>query len=244
MKNFITEFIRKTTYHIKRGIHERVLFKISSPESVFTGIYKSNYWENEESISGLGSTLQQTELLRSKFPELLKSFEIKSVFDAPCGDLNWMNLLIANNNFDYIGGDIVKEIVSNNTRKFGNLNAKFIHFDITKDEFPNTDIWLCRHVLFHLSNKDIYLALENYSKSNIKYILTTNCITAPDHVNQDILTGNYRDLNLKMHPFNFPSTALWEIEDYVTPAPPMTIALWKLEDIQKLLPEIKKALNL
>lgn len=244
MKNIISELIGKIIYHIKRGIHERLLFKISSRESVFTGIYKSNYWENEESVSGLGSTIQQTELLRSKFPELIKTYDIKSVFDAPCGDLNWMQLLLESNDFDYIGGDIVKDIVTNNAEKFGHLNAQFVHFDITKDQFPNSDVWLCRHVLFHLSNKDIYLALENYCKSNVRYILTTNCITGPEHINQDILTGNYRDLNLKLAPFNFPDSPLWEINDYVAPAPPMTIALWKLEDIQKILPEIKKNLNL
>jgi hypothetical protein len=244
MKNSIQAFFNKISYHLKRGIHERFLFKISSKEAVFTGIYKSNYWENEESISGLGSTLIQTELLRSKFPELLKTYSINSVFDSPCGDLNWMSLLIASNSFDYIGGDIVKEIVSNNTEKFGNSKTKFMHFDITKDQFPNADMWLCRHVLFHLSNKDIYLALENYANSNVKYILTTNCKTASNHINQDIVTGNYRGLNLKLSPFNFPDKAIWEIDDYVDPAPPMTIALWRIEDIRTILPEIKKNLGL
>ena len=46
--------------------------------------------------------------------------EIKRLFDAPCGDFNWMkevHLL----DVDYIGGDIVSSLVLNNKEQFCNL---------------------------------------------------------------------------------------------------------------------------
>ena len=69
--------------------------------------------------------------------------------------------------------------------------------------------------------------------------LTTNCITDRDHVNIDIPTGDFRDLNLMLPPFNFPKEILWEIDDYVFPHPPVKICLWSREQIEDALPEIR-----
>jgi len=71
-------------------IKEKKIFKHDSIEDRFTEIYKSNYWGSKESVSGIGSTLIYTENLRSKLPDLFQLYSIKSIFDAPCGDFNWM----------------------------------------------------------------------------------------------------------------------------------------------------------
>ena len=71
-----------------------------------------------------------------------------------------------------------------------NDKVDFIKFDISVDSFPDADIWLCRAVFYYLSNRDIYLALEHFVSSNIKYILTTSHITGNEHVNKDIKTGD------------------------------------------------------
>lgn len=242
--NFYKKLPNSIAYHVKRLYHEKILFKLASRETVFTSIWKSNYWDNKESLSGPGSTLAETAALRAAIPELFEKYSINTLFDAPCGDLNWMSLVLKDAKFNYIGGDIVGEMVKINNQKFKSDRISFLKFDITTDPFPSVDAWLCRHVLFHLSNKDIYLALENFVHSDVRYIITTNCITDDKHVNIDIVTGDYRTLNLKMEPFNFPSKALWEIEDYVAPTPPMTIALWTREEIAEILPQIRKYLNL
>ena len=223
--------------------HEKIVFRVASREKIFTSIFKSNYWDNTESVSGPGSTIIETAALRTAWPDVMEKYEIKCVFDAPCGDLNWMKLLLDKVNYTYIGGDIVAEIIERN-KIYSNEKISFIKFDITLDKFPNADIWLCRHVLFHLSNKDIYMALKTFVNSEVKYIMTTNCITDNKHINQNIKTGDYRTLNLKLPPFNFPQNPLWEINDFVPPTPPMTIGLWSREEIANLLPQIKKNLNL
>lgn len=141
-------------------------------EKLFTKYYQRNLWRDEESRSGIGSTLLHTERLRSQLPDFFRRHDIGAIFDAPCGDYNWFRL-VKRETITYIGGDIVRPLVDRNNGEFQDRFTKFIHFDITKDEFPPADIWVCRDVLFHLSYKDIFLALDNYLKSNIPYILTT-----------------------------------------------------------------------
>ena len=60
---------------------------------VFNEIYKSNLWhisEKRESVSGIGSSLEQTREIINTLPSILKKFEIRSMLDLPCGDFNWM----------------------------------------------------------------------------------------------------------------------------------------------------------
>jgi len=227
-------------FRLMRLYHEKILFKFLPKESVFTSIWRNNYWGNAESLSGPGSTLVQTEGLRKKIPEILREYEVKTIFDAPCGDLNWMSSLLEDASFKYIGGDIVKDIVDKNDLNFGKDNIDFIQFDITADPFPEADLWLCRAALYHLSNSDIVLSLERFLESNVKYILTSNCITDDEHVNKDIVTGDYRALNLMLAPFNFPTEVLWEVDDYVYPHPPIKICLWSRDQIVDAMSEIRK----
>ena len=227
-------------YLLNRLYHEKIVFKFSSKEAVFASIWRNNYWGHGESASGPGSTIAQTKKLREKVPVMFREYGIKSVFDAPCGDMNWMISLLKKENFSYLGGDIVGGIIEENIAKYKGKNIKFTKFDITSDTFPVADVWMCRAILYHLSNRDVFLALEKFSESNIKYILTTNCVTSSEHVNADITTGDWRSLNLMLPPFNFPKGLLWEIDDYVDPHPPMKLCLWTREQIKDLLPNLRE----
>lgn len=227
-------------FRLNRFLHEKLLFKLASKENVFTSIWRNNYWGSGESFSGPGSTLDYTQDIRQKMPSIFDTYNVKSVFDAPCGDMNWMQHILEDANFTYLGGDIVGEIVNINKTKFANSKVDFIKFDITADVFPAADVWLCRAVLYHLSNRDIYLALEQFVASNIKYILTTNHLTGDAHVNKNIKTGDWRLLNLTLPPFNFPKESLWEINDYVEPHPPATLTLWTRAQIEAILPALRK----
>ncbi len=76
--------------------------------------------------------------------------------------------------------------------------------------------------------------------SNIRYILTTNCVTDDRHINKDIVRGDWRSLNLTLSPFNFPRESLLEIEGCVFPHPPMTLTLWAKEQGEAILPALPK----
>ena len=174
----------------------------------FTEIYKSNYWDNDESVSGPGSTIKNTEKLRSELPSLLKKFNISTILDAPCGDFNWMKLFLRNNKLiKYTGGDIVVEIIKKNNQLYKNNAVTFVKLDITNDILPECDLMICRDCLIHFSYNDINKFLINFNKSKIKYLLTTNFHFNKKNYqeNKDILTGDYRLINLQTKPFNFPN---------------------------------------
>jgi hypothetical protein len=232
-------------FWVMRVYHDRVVFFLLPTHLRFRSIWKRNYWGNSESISGPGSTLFQAANLIEHFPHFINDFKIKSIIDAPCGDFNWMKVAISGNpEVKYIGGDLVPEIIDSLKSKYATQNTEFRIFDITKDEFPKVDVWLARAIFYHFSNRDIYLALENFIKSQIPYILTTNCVTELDHKNIDIKTGAWRSLNLKLPPFNFPDSQLWEIDDSRDPHPKMKLTLWTRSQIEILLPEIKANLRI
>ncbi|WP_341880169.1 hypothetical protein [Synechococcus sp. UW140] len=237
--NFLQQLFFSLKFRINRFFHEKLLFKFLSKEKLFTSIYLNNYWGSSESLSGPGSSLDSTVEIRTNLPILFDKFNIKSVFDAPCGDMNWMRYISYKHPLKYIGGDIVREIVNTNASKFSSINISFVLFDITTNNFPAADVWLCRHCLFHLSNLDIFHALEQFASSDIKYILTTSHVTDADHVNRDIVTGDWRLLNLRMPPFNFPINAEWEVLDYIDPHPAATLTLWKREQILELMPALR-----
>jgi hypothetical protein len=225
---------------LNRFLHEKLVFRLVSKENVFTSIWRNNYWGSRESLSGPGSTLNYTQEIRQKLPSMFEEYDIGTVFDAPCGDMHWMRYVLKDANFVYLGGDIVGELVNANMNKFASAKINFMKFDMTADIFPAADVWLCRAVFYHLSNLDIYLALEQFAASNIKYILTTNHITNEEHINKDIKTGDWRLLNLTLPPFNFPRESLWEVNDYVAPHPAATLTLWTKMQIEAVLPALRK----
>jgi hypothetical protein len=59
-------------------------------------------------------------------------------------------------------------------------------------------------------------------------------------MNKDIVTGDWRSLNLTLSPFNFPRESLWEKENCVVPRPPMTLTLWAKEQVEAILPALRK----
>jgi hypothetical protein len=229
----------KIKYRLNRFLHEKIVFRLVSKENVFTSIWRNNYWGSGESLSGPGSTLDYTQEIRQKMPAMFEEYNIKTVFDAPCGDMHWMRYLLEDANFAYLGGDIVGELVDANKSKFASDKIDFVKFDITSDIFPVADVWLCRAVFYHLSNRDIYLALEQFAASNIEYILTTNHITSDEHINKDIATGDWRLLNLTLPPFNFPRKPQWEVNDYVAPHPAATLTLWTKRQVETILPALR-----
>jgi len=192
--NKVLHFIRRKNYNINNS---RFLNK--TPEQTFSEIYRNNHWNGEESISGRGSEMDQTETIINELNKIIKELNIKTILDLPCGDFNWMNSVNLEN-LNYIGGDIVKELISENNKRYAATNIKFINLNLIEDKLPKSDLIFCRDCLVHLSYSDIRNSLENIKSSNSKYLLTT---TFTEHKkNYDICTGDWRALNLEVHPFN------------------------------------------
>ena len=182
----------------------------------FDYIYDTGLWgvgANNESLSGSGSTIENSKLylkqLNQYFDEYkkLNNKEQIKFFDAPCGDLNWVKNTIQQ--LAYIGGDISPNLIADLQKKFISIDLRV--FDIIIDQFPEADIWHCRHCHFHLSLSDIAKSLENFCQSNIETALLTNHFL-PDRVTFDIPTGSFRFIDLTNFPFYLPKPQVWLLD--------------------------------
>ena len=106
-------FFEKNLY--KRN--KRLIFSKIDKKEKFDLIYKKNFWSSKESVSGLGSELKNTINLRNELTKIFEEFKFNKILDAPCGDFNWIRLIIKDD-IEYLGGDIVDDLISNNEKKY------------------------------------------------------------------------------------------------------------------------------
>ena len=171
-----------------------------SLSDVFAKVYNTNYWGGSDSCSGAGSDLMQTAEIRKRLPDVFSRFGIRSMLDIPCGDFHWMKEVDLD--LEYIGADIVEELIRSNRQAFGGARRRFVVLDITNDSLPAVDLVLCRDLLVHFSYQDAFAALGNLRRSGSRYLLTTT-FTGRSR-NFDIpTTGKWRPLNLQLEPFCF-----------------------------------------
>jgi hypothetical protein len=232
--------LRHPLKYVSVLLFRKKVLQANSNEDRFTWIYKSNHWSSSESASGTGSTLSYTQNLRKELPKLLSTYSIKTIFDAPCGDFNWMKHMLSSVDVDYIGGDIVKPLIDKLSDAHGAEHVKFRHIDLTKDELPSADLMICRDCLFHLSYADIRSVLLNFVNSGIPYLLTTTHTNeSQSFKNRDILTGDYRLIDLFSSPFNLPDAPLYRIDDWLHPDPERQMCLWSREQVSYALTQMK-----
>ncbi len=201
---------------------------VTNVKEIFQHHYTDNLWGNGESVSGPGSTIEYTENIRKELPELVNKLGIKVILDAPCGDFNWFRMISWKQPITYIGADIVEPLINRNQLLYGNQNQNFTYLNIIQDALPKADMWLCRDCLFHLSNEDILSVIENFLRSDVKYLLTS---THSNLENEDIQTGSFRLLNLQKEPFNFAQPIAF-IEDWIEGYPIRHLGLWERESIR------------
>lgn len=53
--------------------------------AVFHQIYQANHWKSDESVSGEGSTLESTAIIRREIPILLEQLEVRTMLDIQIG---------------------------------------------------------------------------------------------------------------------------------------------------------------
>ena len=207
-------------------------FKDSSTSDTFTQIYSTNHWGNSETVSGIGSTVQNAKNLIDAFDGILKKYAIESVFDIPCGDFNWMQH-IKLSDIQYTGADIVEALVVGNTERHADETTKFEILDLIKDDLPQNDLVMVRDCFVHFSYDDIRKSIANLKRSKSTYLFTTSF--TKHQLNHDIVTGDWRPINLCKSPFNFP-TPLLVIDEFCAPEyqsefKGKSMALWQISDL-------------
>ncbi|CAA7625671.1 Glycosyltransferase (GlcNAc) (modular protein) [Magnetospirillum sp. UT-4] len=159
----------------------------------FTGIYRGNQWQNSETRSGPGSTRLVTQGMAGRLAALWQEMGIRTLVDAGCGDLNWMEAI--SDRLDlYLGADIVAPLIERNRQMFGHrANHLFTVADITRDRLPAADAVLCRHVLTHLDDALVGQALDLLRAGGSRVLIAT---TYGKGDNRPVVNGGWRPLDL------------------------------------------------
>ncbi len=193
--------------------------------AVFSAIYRDNGWGDPESVSGRGSTLAHTAVIRRELPALLAALGARSLLDAPCGDFNWMRHVDLGG-VEYFGADVVAELVARNRREHGRPGRTFVVADLTRDRLPAADAVLCRDCFIHLSLRDIRRAVVNFKRSGARYLLATTHARVGEY--EDIPTGGWRSVNLQLPPFDFPAPLRLVVENEELGK---CLGVWRLDEL-------------
>ena len=198
---------------------------------VFQVAYATDVWGSAECGSGVGSELGATENVSAYLPELFQRLQVSKFLDAPCGDWNWMRRVDLSG-VNYVGADVVSAVVAQN-QQYAGSGVQFIHADLTKDDLPTADMILCRDCWVHLSFEDIAAVLKNFRRTGATWLLVSN--SPSQDRNQNQRTGiDWRYLNLRLPPFNFPPEIESRKDHY--PRHPSQITLWRLADLPEVNP--------
>lgn len=183
--------------------YQTLLISCISKNNKFSYIYKSKYWKGagEGSLSGAGSNENTTQKIKHELQSFFKQKKIQSILDIPCGDWKWMSTMDFQQ-VNYIGCDVVKEMIEKNSRLYARDNIKFMVKSLIDDDLPNADLIIVRDLLVHLDTSDILKCLENIKRNNFEYIAITNYPTLKSQHKDKILGDKWRPINLSMEPFS------------------------------------------
>jgi SAM-dependent methyltransferase len=182
----------------QRFVADRAAFAGLSLRERFQRIHDTNLWGAAESISGLGSELDATAVLRAELPDLLRQLGVRRLLDAPCGDGGW--IATADLGVSVTGVDVVPDLIEALQRR-GDPNRDYLLADVTCDPLPPADAILCRDCLVHFSFANIAGAIENFRRTGATWLITT---TFPEwQTNVDCEDGDWRALNFERAPFEW-----------------------------------------
>jgi hypothetical protein len=235
----MTNVSTKLKHAIKRVRGTQTLyFKLAgmrlprSAEDVFRSAIMENKWGFNDSVSGGGSDLYQTRAVRERLPTLWSDLDIGTILDLPCGDFHWMKH-VPMDDIQYIGGDILAELVQRNNELYGRPNVAFRRLNLLEDRLPKVDLVLCRDCFVHFSYRDVEAALRNICDSGSTYLLTTTFTER--RRNHDIVTGQFRPLNLEEQPLSLPAPILMineGCEERNGSYQDKSLGLWHVSDIR------------
>lgn len=232
MADHITTLARELAELPLSERYERLRIEVetlSLPER-FDLLHRLGVYHHPDSFSGPAATLDETAQLRAALPRIIAERGIETMLDIPCGDFAWMRHVDLH--VDYTGADVVPELVNANQKRYGNETRRFVLLDATKDRLPRVDLIHCRDLLIHLSLADCRAALENFIASGSRFLLTSHF--AARTANDEIVSGDFRPINLTAPPFRFPPPLEVISEESRLGEGAFTdrsMALWKLADL-------------
>ena len=184
-------------------------------EKRFTEVYRRGLWGTQK--SGPGSTVEATRSRRREIAAILGDLFppglTLTLVDAACGDMAWMPLLLEElaaakgYRINYIGVDIVKDLIDRNIETCGNtakIEYRFLQRDLTKSPPPRGDVIFCKDLVNHLVFDDIGRLFSGFNRSGSTWLIITSN-EGHRNRNAEKMEGNAsRHINLEAAPFDLP----------------------------------------
>jgi SAM-dependent methyltransferase len=168
-------------------------YKGLSTAETFQRIYANKAWgadQQQEFYSGIGSRGSIAEQYCSWLVAFIRERGFRSVADLGCGDFYVGSRIAEETGIEYLGVDIVPEVVQHNRSAFARKGVSFQCLNIIKDTLPSADFCLIRQVFQHLSNAEISAALTNIA--NYPFALISEHVARePRLFNRDQSHGPY-----------------------------------------------------
>jgi len=166
-------------------------------DNIFTNIYETCEWGNNQSSSYKGSSGggSSVEYNIKTYVPFMKKFitekNIRSVVDLGCGDFLTGPYIYNDLPVVYNGYDAYEKVVNYNKSKYPFPKYNFTHLDFynNKETIVTGDMCILKDVLQHWSLTEIYNFLDYLVESKkFKYILICNCCHQ-ERDETDITTG-------------------------------------------------------
>lgn len=180
----------------------------SSFRETFNRIYRHQIWSSAGGGSGVGSSLESTQVVRETLPSLVQRYGIKSMLDSSCGSMHWMPLALTNithslPDFRFMGTDLVCDLMEQHWGTFKeHKNWQFACVDYANERLPaGYELVFSRDSLQHLPLDSVWMFLNNVKASGARYLLVGSYIGGATS-NRDIAAGDYYPIDLTKAPFN------------------------------------------
>ena len=185
----------------------------------FESIYSRGGWGGLG--SGPGSLPYNARPYATYVADTLRRKAVRAVVDIGCGDWQMWPAGAFDGVDRYIGFDIVTAVVEKNRAMNRSPKCEFHVGDATRMPLPPGDLLLCKEVLQHLPNADVYAFLDRATRCYPIVVLCDDIwmgensrwrrsakrlrglpIASWVTVNKDIEPGDYRPLDLALPPFS------------------------------------------
>jgi SAM-dependent methyltransferase len=191
-------------------------------ENIFSSIFRQGLWHSKVK-SGEGSIPSRNRRYVKILRDFIREKQIRSVVDLGCGDWSFSRQ-IDWSGIDYLGIDIVPELIDSLNARFRRPGVRFLCDNIVTCPLPRADLAISKDVLQHLPSPLVSQYLERLSY--FKYAVLTNdrlkyeprswrrswrLVETPVKPNTDIEPGDWRLLRLNDPPFRLGAEVLADL---------------------------------
>lgn len=159
--------------------------------AVFAEIYKHDRWTGG---SGPGSTAAFCRPLAQWLRGYLVQHQICSLVDLGCGDLQWMPAALAGLKVDYVGLDVVPQLLDAHRQRLPADRFTFQVLDVATapaGDIPAGELYWAKDVLQHWPSADVAAFLDRFFAARPNaHLVVVNC---------DGQTADDRPLDARWH---------------------------------------------